>query len=135
MSRSAPRWHADAAHRIEARQRGSSALPPGRAPYTRAPACRVCQSVDLPIRGEETDMKLDGKTAIITGGGSGIVRATALRLAREGAAIVVADWNEAGAKETVALVEQASGRAAAVKVDVRKSSDLTNMLEFAEKTY
>ena len=49
-------------------------------------------------------MKLDGKIAIITGAGSGIGRATALRLAREGASIVVADWNEAGAKETVALV-------------------------------
>ena len=42
-------------------------------------------------------MKLEGKIAIITGAGSGIGRATALRLAREGAAIVVADWNEDGA--------------------------------------
>ena len=80
-------------------------------------------------------MKLDGKVAIITGAGSGIGRATALRLAREGASIVVADQNEAGARDTVALVEQAGGKAAAVNVDVTKPADLANMLAFAEKTY
>ena len=80
-------------------------------------------------------MKLEGKIAIITGGGSGIGRATSLRLAREGVSIVVADWNEAGANETILLVEQAGGKAAAIKVDVTKSADLANMLAFAEKTY
>jgi NAD(P)-dependent dehydrogenase (short-subunit alcohol dehydrogenase family) len=80
-------------------------------------------------------MELEGKVAIITGGGSGIGRATALRLARDGASIVAADWNEAGAKETVALVEKAGGKAAAVKVDVAKSSEITAMLDFADNAF
>ena len=80
-------------------------------------------------------MQLQGKTAVITGAGSGIGRATALRLAREGASIVVADWNEDGAKETVSLVEAAGGKAAAIETDVTKSAELTAMLDFADKTY
>lgn len=80
-------------------------------------------------------MELDGKVAVITGAGSGIGRAAALRLAREGCAIVVADQNEAGAKETVSLVETAGGKAAAIRVDVTKSDELAAMFDFAEKTY
>lgn len=80
-------------------------------------------------------MQLQGKVAVITGAGSGIGRATALRLAREGASIVVADWNEAGAKETVSLVQQAGGKAAAIKVDVTKPEEITAMLDFADATY
>jgi NAD(P)-dependent dehydrogenase (short-subunit alcohol dehydrogenase family) len=80
-------------------------------------------------------MELNGKVAVITGGGSGIGRATALRLAREGAAIVAADWNEDGAKETVSLVEQAGGKAASVKVDVSKSAGITAMLDAADQHF
>jgi NAD(P)-dependent dehydrogenase (short-subunit alcohol dehydrogenase family) len=80
-------------------------------------------------------MDVKGKTAIVTGGGSGIGRATALLLAREGAAIVVADYNDEGAKETVAQVEAAGGKAAAVRVDVAKTADLDTMFAFADKTY
>lgn len=80
-------------------------------------------------------MDVRGKTAIVTGGGSGIGRATALLLAREGAAVVVADYNEDGARETVAQIEAAGGKAAAVRADVSKSADLDTMFSFAEKTY
>jgi NAD(P)-dependent dehydrogenase (short-subunit alcohol dehydrogenase family) len=80
-------------------------------------------------------MKLEGKVAVITGAGSGIGRATALRLARDGASIVVADWNEAGANETASLVEAAGGKAAAIRVDVTKPADITKMLDFADATY
>jgi NAD(P)-dependent dehydrogenase (short-subunit alcohol dehydrogenase family) len=80
-------------------------------------------------------MELNGKVAVITGAGSGIGRATALRLAREGAAIVVADMNEDGARETVALVEQASGKATAIRVDVTSPSDLQKMFELADQAY
>lgn len=80
-------------------------------------------------------MELKDKCVVITGGGSGIGRAAALRLAREGASIVVADWNENGARETVALVEAAGGAAAAIKVDVTQSAELTAMLDFADATY
>ncbi len=80
-------------------------------------------------------MDLNGKVAVISGAGSGIGRAAALRLAREGASIVVADWNEDGARETVSLVEAAGGKAAAIKVDVTKSAEITAMLDFADATY
>ncbi len=80
-------------------------------------------------------MELNGKVAIITGGGSGIGRATALRLAQEGASVVVADVNDAGANETVSMITAAGGRAAAVHVDVAKSADIAAMFVFAEKTY
>ena len=80
-------------------------------------------------------MELNGKVAIITGAGSGIGRATALRLAREGCAIVVADMNGEGAAETVKQVEAAGGKAAAVRTDVTKSADIDEMFAFAERTY
>jgi len=57
--------------------------------------------------------KLAGKVAIISGSGRGIGRATALKLASEGAAIVVNDLDEAPARETVAAIEAAGGRAIA----------------------
>jgi NAD(P)-dependent dehydrogenase (short-subunit alcohol dehydrogenase family) len=80
-------------------------------------------------------MQVQGKVAIITGGGSGIGRATAALLAREGASIVVADMNDAGASETAASIQTSGGKAAAVHVDVTKSADLDAMFAFAEKTY
>lgn len=80
-------------------------------------------------------MDLNGKIAIITGAGSGIGRATSLRLAREGASIVVADWNEAGARETARLVEEAGSKAVAVRTDVTKSGDIDNMFRAAEERF
>jgi NAD(P)-dependent dehydrogenase (short-subunit alcohol dehydrogenase family) len=80
-------------------------------------------------------MELNGKVAIITGAGSGIGRAAALRLAREGASIVVADMNLGGAKETVSLIELAGGKATPIQIDVTKSADLDAMFAAAETTY
>ena len=65
-----------------------------------------------------------GKVAFITGAGSGIGRATALRLAGEGAAIIVADLRLDSAAETVRLVEAAGGRALAVECDVRERATI-----------
>src|SRR5258705_14014612 len=58
---------------------------------------------------------LKDRTAVVTGGASGIGRALALLFAREGANVVVADLDEAGMAETVAGVSQAGRRALAVK--------------------
>ena len=80
-------------------------------------------------------MEISGKTAVITGAGSGIGRATALRLAKEGARVVVADVNDAGAAETLSMVQAAGGTAAATHVDVTKHEDIDAMLDFAETTY
>lgn len=80
-------------------------------------------------------MDPSGKTAIITGAGSGIGRATAVALAAAGANIVIADVNEEGAAETAALIDKAGGKAATVRVDVRERTDLDAMVAFAEEKF
>jgi NAD(P)-dependent dehydrogenase (short-subunit alcohol dehydrogenase family) len=72
----------------------------------------------------ERPMQLTGQVAIVTGGGSGIGRAICQALAAEGAAIVVADIAEAGATETVRLVEAAGAQALAVRTDVSRKADI-----------
>ncbi|TAL02169.1 MAG: SDR family oxidoreductase [Rhodospirillaceae bacterium] len=69
-------------------------------------------------------MSLKGKVAVITGGGSGMGRATCLQLAKDGAAIAIWDWNENGAKETADMIAKAGGRAIAVKVDVASAAQV-----------
>jgi len=76
-------------------------------------------------------MDLAGKVAVITGGGSGIGRATAQRLASEGAAIVIADLDSATGQEAVGLIESAGGRAVFAKVDVTDAEQAARMLDTA----
>jgi 3-oxoacyl-[acyl-carrier protein] reductase len=68
-------------------------------------------------------MKLQDRVAIVTGAGSGIGAASAAAMAREGARIIVADIDEAGAKATAAAIEKNGGRALALTVDVTRASD------------
>jgi NAD(P)-dependent dehydrogenase (short-subunit alcohol dehydrogenase family) len=74
-------------------------------------------------------MKLRDRVAIITGAAQGIGQAIAQGLAREGAAVVIADLQEAKAQETSASINEAGGRALAVKVDVMHLPDLAAMVE------
>lgn len=76
--------------------------------------------------------RLRGKVAIVTGAGSGIGRASAILFAKEGAKVVVADYDEKGGKETSRLI----GRAALfVKADVSKDLDARNLVAAAVKRF
>ena len=73
--------------------------------------------------------RLAGKVALITGGGSGIGRACALRFAAEGAAVCAADLNLEGAAQTAQLIEAAGGKALALQVDTSDEAANDAMVE------
>src|SRR6266851_7956714 len=78
-------------------------------------------------------LRLDGKTALITGGASGIGRATALRFAQEGANVCVADRQATAAEESATEVRKLGRRAAAVTVDVSNPVQVQAMIDRAVK--
>ena len=80
-------------------------------------------------------MRFTNKTYIVTGGGSGIGKATCLRLANEGARVVVADLDLATAQETVDAVTAAGGTAVAAACDVGKSADVQAVIAKTLQTY
>ena len=72
---------------------------------------------------------LDGKTALVTGGGGGIGRAAALAFAREGARLAVADYAAETAAETVAMINAAGGQAITLTGDVTDAGHVKTMLD------
>lgn len=74
---------------------------------------------------------LQGKIAIITGAGSGVGRASALRFAEEGASVVCADVDLGRAEETVSLVERAGGTAVAERCDVADDGQVAALVAAA----
>jgi NAD(P)-dependent dehydrogenase (short-subunit alcohol dehydrogenase family) len=74
---------------------------------------------------------LQGKVAIVTGGASGIGRATALLFAKAGAQVVIADMSEATGKKVVAEIEQLGGQALFQRVDVSRDEDCAAMVQVA----
>lgn len=78
---------------------------------------------------------LAGKVALVTGGGSGIGRASSLAFAREGAKVVVADVTVASGEETVSLIKQSGGEALFVKTDVSKAAEVEALVNAAVTTF
>jgi NAD(P)-dependent dehydrogenase (short-subunit alcohol dehydrogenase family) len=78
---------------------------------------------------------LEGKVALVTGGASGIGRATALIFAREGARVVVADLVAEGGEDTARCIKETGADAIFVKCDVSKAGDVEAMVKKAVDTY
>ena len=79
--------------------------------------------------------KLEGRIGVVTGGASGIGRATALIMAREGAKVVVSDVQEAGGEETVHLIQQSRGEARFIKADVANTEDVERLIARTVEAY
>jgi NAD(P)-dependent dehydrogenase (short-subunit alcohol dehydrogenase family) len=80
-------------------------------------------------------MRLANKVALITGGGSGIGKATSLLFAREGAKVVIVDLKKETAEATAKEIRDAGGDARAFAADVSKANEAEAMVRFAEESY
>ena len=76
-----------------------------------------------------------GKVAFVTGAANGIGRAAALAFAHEGASVVVADVSEQGNQETARMIEEAGGRALAIRCDVTRTEDVKAALDKAVEAF
>src|SRR3954471_10408295 len=79
--------------------------------------------------------EFEGKVALVTGGGSGIGRATAVAFAREGAQVVLGNRNIQRGEETVALIREAGGTASFQRTDVMLAAEVEALVEHAVQTY
>jgi NAD(P)-dependent dehydrogenase (short-subunit alcohol dehydrogenase family) len=86
-------------------------------------------------KGENVMALLKDKVAIVTGSGSGIGRAVAIRFAQEGGKVVVSDINESGGNETVSIIESQGGSAIFIFADVAKTEDNNLLVDEAVKEF
>jgi NAD(P)-dependent dehydrogenase (short-subunit alcohol dehydrogenase family) len=79
--------------------------------------------------------EFDGKVALVTGGGSGIGRATALAFAREGAKVVIGNRNVQRGEETVSMIRKAGGTASFQRTDVLVAAEIEALVDHAISKY
>ena len=79
--------------------------------------------------------RVSGKVALITGGGSGIGRATAIVFGREGAKVAIADYNRDGGEQTVRMIKDAGGQALFIEANVAISKQAEAMIAKTIETY
>jgi NAD(P)-dependent dehydrogenase (short-subunit alcohol dehydrogenase family) len=80
-------------------------------------------------------MRLQGKVAIVTGGGGGIGRATSCLFAKEGAKVVVSDVNKEIAYETISLIKNAGGEAICVLANMTNPEEVQELINKTTETY
>lgn len=80
-------------------------------------------------------MRLQGKTAVVTGGANGIGRATALLFAGEGASVVIADRDVDGGRDCAHSIDQDGGRALFVETDISSEADIARLIDAAVHQY
>jgi len=79
--------------------------------------------------------KLDGKVAVVTGAASGLGRASAIRFAKEGAAVVIADLNSQGGELVVSEIAAAGGRAVYQRTDATSEADIKALIDRAVREW
>jgi NAD(P)-dependent dehydrogenase (short-subunit alcohol dehydrogenase family) len=89
----------------------------------------------LAVGGKHMPGRVAGKVALVTGGASGIGRATALTFAREGAKLIIADMHEDGGQQTVHMITEQGGEATFVRTDVTQATAVEALISKAVETY
>ncbi|MBF6568922.1 MAG: glucose 1-dehydrogenase [Candidatus Binataceae bacterium] len=82
-----------------------------------------------------SNSEFKGKVAIVTGGGSGIGRAAAIKLGAAGAKVVVADLNAANSEQTCSMMAKAGAEAVPYRLEVSRAAEVEAMVAFAVKTF
>jgi len=101
--------------------------------------CRTGSKIQLSAKQSIFKIKVmkefDGKVALVTGGGSGIGRATALAFAREGAKVVIVDRNVQRGEETISMIRDAGGTASFRRTDVSVAAEIEALVGYTMTTY
>lgn len=79
--------------------------------------------------------RLEGRVCVVTGAGQGMGRASACEMAREGGKVVIADINEIAGQETAELIVSDGGTATFVKVDLRSSDSIRQLMDSTAALY